>query len=452
MIKYITPFLVLLLIGCNSQKKEVYTFLGGKIINPKGKYVFLGNHNGIIDSLRLNNDDTFGKNLKNITEGLYYFKHGTEHQYVFLSKNDSLLLRLNTWGFDESLVFSGINANRNNALIEAFLQNEQDEKKFQKFYQLPYISFKQKADSLLQKKQDFLTNYKIENGENSTAFLKILTIATLYPAHRKIETFSIYNAKKEHPEKIPNNTFAYRNNINVNIDSLTFFSAYNNMIISQIHNDTYRLRHKNSTNEFNTALLQNIDKKITNKKLKNKLLRQSIVRYFYQNSSCAVNPETFKTFFSLSTNKNDKNDVNLLMSDAQKAQKNSILPSFTMVSANGELVKCPSFLKNNNAVLYFRNSTFSSDDWVASRFNYFIKKYPNIQFCIINIEENNVNYIEKLPIKNQYYLPKESNAHTFLTSKFSRMLLVNKKGIIENGFAGLSSEKINHQIAVLDNK
>ena len=61
--------------------------------------------------------ETRSKKFKNLKGGLYTFKHGVEFQYIFLQPNDSLLLRLNTWDFDESLVFSGKGAEKNNLLI-----------------------------------------------------------------------------------------------------------------------------------------------------------------------------------------------------------------------------------------------------------------------------------------------------------------------------------------------
>ena len=62
----------------------------------------------------------------------------------FLSRTQrQLMLSLNTWNFDESLVFSGIGAERNNILIDCFLQVEKDETTFYQYNSLePNVSRK----------------------------------------------------------------------------------------------------------------------------------------------------------------------------------------------------------------------------------------------------------------------------------------------------------------------
>ena len=137
MTKYIVPFIILILfIGCNENETSKKTSFGGKIINPKCSYVTLSNNYDFNDTIYLKKDNSFLGSYKEFKKGLYIFKHGPEHQYVYLEPNDSLLFRLNTWNFDESLVFSGKKAEVNNLLIEAFLQNELDEKNFSKFHNL----------------------------------------------------------------------------------------------------------------------------------------------------------------------------------------------------------------------------------------------------------------------------------------------------------------------------
>ena len=72
---------------------------------------------------------------------MYYFRHGNENQYIYLEPQDSLMLRLNTWDFDESIVFAGKGAERNNILIDCFLQEERDNKMFYELNQLTPDNF-----------------------------------------------------------------------------------------------------------------------------------------------------------------------------------------------------------------------------------------------------------------------------------------------------------------------
>lgn len=450
MFKYFAPAILLFLIGCKSSDKDVLTYFGGKIINPKDKHVILYNHEGVIDSIKLKEDDTFSGELKNIKEGLYYFYHGQEFQYVFLEPSDSLLIRLNTWDFDESIVFSGKNADRNNALIETFLQNEKDEKEFSKYYDFNFINFKRKIDSLLKIKQYFLDRYSSENQEDSQKFINTLDLAMKYPVYRKYESYYINNVKNKEPKTINSKEIlSYRANIKTSMDSLMFYSPYNNLKVGQIYSDTYMQGHKKDSKEFTVALLKNINKNIQNNKVKNGILRRVVVINFYRKSDCSIDEEIFKTFFTLSTEEKHKKEINNLLSDIKKIKKSDTIPEFNLISPKGEIKNIKELIENKNALLYFRNPERSSDEWVASRFNYLAKKNPKVSFFVINTEEDNKNYIKGLDIKNQYYLNKKSSAHNFLTSKLSRSLLVNKKGIIKNGFASLSSNKIVEQLSNL---
>ena len=116
--------LIVLLNACIGDKQVAETtYFGGKIINPKDSKVFFYSGNEIIDSVKLSKKNKFIFKFDSIAEGIYTFAHGPEVQYVFLEPADSLLLRLNTWDFDESLVFSGKGADKNNLLINLLLAN-----------------------------------------------------------------------------------------------------------------------------------------------------------------------------------------------------------------------------------------------------------------------------------------------------------------------------------------
>lgn len=444
--KYIVPLLLILFIGCKKSNDSKHTYFGGKIINPKNNFVVLFNYKGVIDTLPLTKDNTFLGIFDSIQEGLYYFKHGLEHQYVYLEPSDSLLLRLNTWDFDESLVFSGKNAARNNILIETFLQNEREKKAFYDTYNTDDITFNKKIDSLKELKEKQLERYTTENNETSTGFLNILQIALHYPIATKLEHYVIKNSLRSKPQKLSDNFFKHRTTININTDSLLFFYPYSNYLITSLYNDIYKRGLKKDSDDFTIALLENINTKIKSEKVKNKLLFQTIIKHFYHKSSCKLNTKIFYTFFKFNSNIEHKKRIQRLVNDTKQVQKNEKLPPFTLVNASGvqqNIVEC---IKNKKTAIYFKNSEFASDEWIASRINLLIDKNPMINFIIVNLNDNKDHYIEKIDIQKQYYLNEKSAAHDFLTSKFPRIILVNKKGVVENGFGALSTKKIVQQI------
>lgn len=451
MIKYLVPLLSIFIISCNDVKKENYTYVGGKIINPKSDFITLHNHyEELIDTVKLKSDNTFTGTFKNIKTGLYLFKHGAEFQYIFLEPQDSLLIRLNTWDFDESLVFSGSNAEKNNALIENFLINEQQVKDFYKYYQLPNDAFLKTVDSLKSIKESYINSFTSDYPDTSTKYLDVLKIALYYPLYTKLETYVINNRLKDNPQDINESKFiAHRENVNINSDSLMFFSPYRKYVYNNIYYDVYAKNIKDDSDEFTVAVLETVNNKIDSQELKNKLLKETIIRHFYTKTSCNLNKKAYNSFSNFSSNDADKEEIACLLSDVKLIPKSKLFPNFKLYSPQGSMENINDIIRGNSTVIYFRNKDFSSDNWVSSRMNYLINNHPEVKFLVININDNKNEYIKDLNIKHQFYLHKESDAHKFLTSKYPRMVLIDKKGTVVNGFCALSSKKIEKQITEL---
>jgi hypothetical protein len=80
------------------------------------------------------------------------------------------------------------------------------------------------------------------------------------------------------------------------------------------------------------------------------------------------------------------------------------------------------------------------------------EKYPKLKFIGVKIYGDNNNRILKLDIKSQYYLDTNSKANSFLTSQLPRTILIDKKGVVINSYASLSSRNIFNQIEELARK
>ena len=114
-------FLVsLFFFNCKNSNTSIYTYFGGKIINPKTDHVILYSQEKVIDTLYLDDKNKFFGKFEKFNEGLYYFKHGNgnvkSNNHIYIEPYDSLLVRLNTWDIEESIVFAG----RGAALISHF--------------------------------------------------------------------------------------------------------------------------------------------------------------------------------------------------------------------------------------------------------------------------------------------------------------------------------------------
>jgi hypothetical protein len=114
---------------------------------------------------------------------------------------------LNTWDFDGSLVFSGKGAERNNFLINLFLENEKEDKFFLNDYSLNDSLFQNKIDSVLQQKILFYKQFKDEIKESSPLFEKLANSVIYDPLYRKKEAYPYRHKKasslKEYPHVDP---------------------------------------------------------------------------------------------------------------------------------------------------------------------------------------------------------------------------------------------------------
>ena len=447
-------FFVVVFAGCSGKIEKNTTYFGGKIINPKSKFVILYGNEVALDTFFLEEDNSFLGTLESINEGLYYFKHGSEHQYVYIEPKDSILIRLNTWDFDESLVFSGKGAERNNFLIDCFLESERDDKFFYQYYTKSPDEFRLKVDSLerlrLKKLEYFFTKYP----EESTLYRKILKIALTYPLYAKVESYPLaHNAikKQGNAPHIDPSFYKHREMIDLRSDSIMYFYAYRDLKMSHLYNKVISEGHKLDSDEFTVSLLKTIAAEMRNEKTKNVILKQTFVGHFYRRSSCNLNRKAFESFLELSTNEDDKRQIQLLLNDAKKFYKGKRIENFHVKDYNKTDKSPASLIKGRNSVVYFWNSEYISKEYIASRINFLSKKHPNINFLGVKIDGNGKDRIKKIDIKSQYYIHSKSEANKFLTSKMPRTLLINGKGIVMNGYASLMSKNIFDQIAQLDN-
>jgi len=445
---------IILLTSCETGDKKTTTYFGGKIINPKTNFVVLHNQDKVIDSLFLDDDNRFMGKYENFKEGLYHFKHGPEYQYAYIEPQDSILIRLNTWDFDESLVFSGKGAGKNNILIDCFVESEKDVKNYTlySFYNLKPTAFKVKLDSVLALKQLKINAFKAKNSALSDDYLLLLDIAAKYPIYNRFERYTEVHRRKMRvttSPKVGSTFYNYRKNINTNKDSLIIFGPYSRYILERLHNDAYSKGMTPDKKDFIITLLNSANKNISNEKLKNTFLKNILINDFYKKSSCAVDKKAFYTFFKLSSDIDDKKHVQRLLNDVTAIRKGSKIHNFKIIDYNKTTHRIQKLIKGKNSVLYFWNPKYISSSYLTSRINHLSQKFPKVTFIGIKFATTNFELVKGIDIKNQYYIEQSSKANLFLTSKLPRTLLVSKKGVLSNGYTSINSRMINVQLEKL---
>lgn len=443
-------------VNCSGNSENAHTFFGGKIINPKTKFVVLYSKDKVIDTLLLDDRNKFLGTYDHLNEGLYYFEHGNENQYIYLEPKDSLMLRLNAWNFDESLVFAGKGAERNNILIDIFLEDENEKRLFYQLNKLEPKVYLNKIDSLINFRLITYNDYIARHPNESANYFKVLKTALIYPIYSQVERYPInhvYTSKKDNFPEINTSFYAYRTGLDYNNDSLMYYKPYARYITNYLYNSTYSMGHKpmkdDFSSDFTLDLLRTIYTKINSEDIRNKFLKRTVLDHFQRQSSSNINQKAFDTFFNLSSNKEDKVLLKNLLEDNKLIHKGDKIKDFVISDFTNQAIHIKDFIINKNSVLLFWNKEHISKAFIGSRIPFLRKKFPLLNFAIIEIDGDTANRIKIIDIKNQYLINSKALKNNFLKSKMHRTILINKNGIVENPYATISSQKIHKQLKKL---
>ena len=121
-----------------------YAIFSGKIENTDSKTVLVTGEN-FRKEILIKEDGTFSDTLKIEAKGYYNYKIGNESSLIYLDRGYALHLNIDTNEFDETIKYSGKNANENTFLALKFLVVEKMTGNTKEFYILSPDAFKKKA-------------------------------------------------------------------------------------------------------------------------------------------------------------------------------------------------------------------------------------------------------------------------------------------------------------------
>lgn len=461
--KHILIVFALLFIGCQTKSSDTSkTYFGGEIINPNDNYVVLYKEETVVDSAKLDENNRFLIVLDNPEEGLYYFTHKPEEQYVYLEKGDSLLMRLNTLEFDESLIFSGKGAEINNFLIEMFLVNEDEERLVYDYYKLEPNIFSLKIDSLKAMKQEQL-NELLGMVELSNKAEEIARASIDYVSYYHRETYPYMHKKwvKDFDyNTIPEDFFAHRENISLNNENLSYFTPYFKYSILYFNNLSYTDCKKRCKRDvpkklrslhFHEHKLHLIDSLVTNQTLRYILFRNAAYSYLFDDHEPENNKRFINTFKTLSKDKRHNKEVYVLYKDIQNLQPGKRLPDLPLFTADSQTTTINN-IHNNKTVYYF---------WSVSQKNHMKnmfkkaaklqKQFPEYRFVGINFTDAHDRWVQTLKEFNQnpdYHLRGvDSIRKALVFHKLNQAIILDENGTIVDAFADFHSkylpEKLN---------
>ena len=450
--------LFVLTLGCmGTSDKYGPMYIGGKIINPKAEYVYFAKDLKFIDSAKIDTDNKFSFQLDSMELGLFSFHHGDELQFIYLEPNDSLLIHLNTWDFDESLIFSGTQASKNNYLVNSWLEQERFEENFYSNYQLNESEFSEVIEAEIEKKLE-LYNHLIElEGEEPSEFFKELAeVGIYYPLYTLKEYYPIKNKKEMKLDSLPklsDNFYSYRNSIDLNNEALNGYYPYRSFVLSYLGIKAYK-EYLNDPKNINSTLnyMKIVTEEITSESYKNELLAKKLWRCLTDNH---ISDDDFKEvqeyFFENCSSEEICEEIK--KSVAQKAQlkEGEKLPEINAYNSDGEKVIINDVSQNTNTVIYFWPKDLGRVQKLDDKLTSLQKKYPDILFIGIERDKSNevwIKFIEskKLPKENQFILSKDSDTYAYFEGDMDRTVIINRDGNIHNGYLFFSDQNLEYQL------
>lgn len=449
--------------GCGPSENKDITFLGGKIKNPKGKYVYLSSQKKVIDSARLDDHNKFAFELDSIKEGLFVFNHGPEFQYLYLQPTDSVLMYLNTWDFDESLIFSGKGSSKNNFLINLYLQQEKTEKNFKQNYRLSEKEFSDLIDAGIRKQLELYNIFLGEQEEPpSPKFDKLAKTGIYFPFYFMKEYYP-YNHMwmlklKDFPE-LSDEFYAYRDHLDLNDPELMDYETY----FVYVRTYLYHLAHKKKymdpdDNNVELNFMKEVNDKITVPRLKDRLLATSAWRSL---SNEYMTPEQHLAvqsyFFEKCQNEKIRSELKVSLDQKDKLKSGQKLPELIVLDSHGNEVKVNQVTRDNNTVIYFWPNDLMQIEIVNEKLDKLQKKYPDVKFIGIERTKEHAEWTafletKKLSADNQFKISKDSECYSWFEGDMARSIIVNKEGNVLNSYLFFTDKYFDMHLADLKKK
>ena len=445
----LTITLLSTLFGCHFKGANIseHAYIGGEIINPKNNSVVIYNTKGkIVDSIILDSNNRFLHKIENLEPGLHSITHGGEYQMLLLEPDDSIMVRLNTYDFDESLVFTGHGAKKNNYLLKTYLSNEKEAKQLVKYAKMDPEEFntfvENRREGQLKEFQDFL----LKNKE-SEFFKSIIEANINYNtyADKEIYPFAYFgNNKMIHIKDLPEDFFIHRKDIDYNANHLSHFFAYNRFLFSNIDNLAINEYYKNNPFHskfnrhaicYNKTKLELIDSMILDTTIKNNLLKYKAREFISNNHTEAEANELLDFYLTKSTNNDDKSYMKDLVSSLKLLRQGNPLPNISIVNFDDSEHSILSII-NKPTIIYFwtsnSKSQYRNSHYMVDKLKL---KFPQTDFISINVNDNDDVFWKK--IINNYNFS-TTNEYKFKNSKQARKKLavnyLNKVIVVdENG-------------------
>jgi hypothetical protein len=454
---FLVASILLIAYSCGNSKANEVAYLGGEIVNPNNPYVVLYKNDQVVDSAVLDENNRFLLKIDPVVDGLYHFEHQPEMQYVMIEKGDSILFRLNTLDFDESLIFTGLGAEKNNFMIDMFLVNEDEERLVYDYYDLEAGEFVYKMDSLKKMKLEQYDNL-VENFDLSDQAKHIARASIDYRHYDAKEIYPYMHTKKmmhKKSDSIPEDYYSYRDNLNYNDASLSYFGPYVNYLNTFFNNISYSECLKqcaaedlpiDKTLHFHLHKLRLIDSLITSKRIRDNLYRNTAFAYFRKDHNHFNNEKFINAFNEYSKDNKYANEIIEVFTAIKKLRRGSSLPDVALIDTHGHEVRIDTlkYKRHRNTVYYFWSLNQRKHmQNINQKVNELRRKHPDYAFVGISINEDHkswLNAIANMNLDPSYQFRCEDFIeirNSLVIEGLNKIIIVKEDGTIVNAFGDI---------------
>ncbi|MDC3276473.1 hypothetical protein OAU75_02555 [Flavobacteriaceae bacterium] len=437
-----------LISSCNNEKEpSKRIFFGGQIINPSSRTVTLYQGNNPVEIFKLDRKLRFQNTHDSLYNGIYKLEHLPEYQSLLLEKGDSLWVRINAATFNESIVYSGSGASKNNFLMELLLRQEKENDYLSSKYSRNRKNFSQLLDSMLLEKKNLWIGMDSLNKLSPIA-QKVTQAAYIYPYATIRERYALLRGSQWTAEE-DSIYFDFRKYLNYGDNDLAFFDPYVNYVLNYINqmalepgSSYFKIK---QTTDFNMKRLEVLDENIEGSLLRNNLARAIAFEEILNFENHGQHESFLKFYSTINNSPLYLSEVLDLHSDISSLEPRNLLPKILLQNSKRDTISSASLAKDKTTVIYFWSQTQMNHYRNSlERVNRFQKKYPSIRFVGICIQPFNsmvdeIQNIMEVDKKNQFALVDfETARKAWVLTLLNKSIIIDSKGKILEGFGNFS--------------
>ncbi len=469
--RYFLSFLLFaLLLSCENapEKAKEGTWFGGQILNPVGSFIILSKGDKIIAESELNANNRFLTEIPDFQPGIYEFSN-QERQLVYLTSGDSVIMRVNTLEFDESLTYSGFGGAKNNFMIHLFLMNEKENEQmaWNAIYHETPKRFERYLDSLQRIRNKRWEMFrKLHRTEDD--FVKIANAIINYDIYARKEVYPLTNfvpSKMQLLQEIPRDFYDYRNYVSFNEEQFLPLYSYQRFLFNYFNQAAFKkygqeLPYDPQSLIHNSIELKLIDSTISNNAIKSFLLTRNIRNFLSNSNDKNGNEQIYDLYVKFITSGTDKKDIADLYKRNQNLESGKQVPQEIMINAQFQEHPLRSLIYQKPTILYF---------WSSENRNHLIRahikaqklreRYPQYTILDLNIDIDRDIWLETL--ENQGYDKQysyqfkdetEKRRKDFSINNILKTVVLDKNGIILNAHANMFSSRFESELLGYLNK